>query len=184
MVVQLTETRPSWAFLNAEKENKGSKMATVKRNNTSGAIQLSPHFYLSEFAMSNTATRAGIDNTPDPLAVANLFKLAELMEKIRTLLGNKAVVISSGFRGVRLNTLIGGARTSEHMTGEACDFSCNGYGTPLQVCEAIVKSGIKFGQLIQEGNWTHISLHTDAHCNEVMTAHFDSSGSVTYSGGI
>jgi hypothetical protein len=146
-------------------------MAKVIQKITSGQIQLSQNFYLTEFTDSDRATRDGISNIPDPGSVKNLFALAELMQKVRKLLGDKIISISSGYRSLELNTATGGSSTSEHMTGEACDFSCRGFGTPLQVASAIAKSSIKFGQLIQEGNWIHISLPGRFN-QSVMTAHF------------
>ena len=143
-------------------------MPKIIQNVTSGDIQLSANFYLSEM----TGTRQPIANVPDPLAVQNLFKTAALMQQVRKLLGDKIISISSGFRSLELNKAVGGSPTSDHMRGEACDFVCRGFGTPLQVASAIAKSDIKFGQLIQEGGWVHISLPTREINGEVLTAIF------------
>jgi zinc D-Ala-D-Ala carboxypeptidase len=159
-------------------------MAKVTRNNTSGAVQLSPHFFLSELTDSATASRNAIDNTPNPLAVQNLFALAELMEKVRKALGNKVITVNSGYRSPALNKAVKGSKTSQHMTGEACDFVCYSFGTPLQICAAITKADIKFGQLIQEGTWVHISLPNDKHRGDVMTASFNSAGKASYRSGL
>jgi zinc D-Ala-D-Ala carboxypeptidase len=139
-----------------------------------GNMKLSPNFFLSEFVESESAERLGVDNTPDALALANLFKLAALMEQVRALLGNKAIGVSSGYRGPALNRAIGGSKTSDHMRGEAADFKCRSFGTPLDICRAIVKSDIQFGQLIWEGSWVHISLPNrgPGRNREVMTAKF------------
>jgi len=158
-------------------------MAKVIQTSKSGSLQLSPNFYLAEFLVSNTATRLGLDNAPDPLAVQNLFKMAELMEKIRKLLGDRVVVVSSGFRSPAVNKAVGGSASSDHMRGEACDFVCNGFGTPLQVSHAIVKSSINFGQLIQEGSWVHISLPGGKHQRQVLTARF-ANGKASYTEGL
>lgn len=158
-------------------------MSKVIRNNTSGAIRLTPNFFLSEFTDSDTAEREGIDNTPNPLAVQNLFKLAALMEQVRALLGNRVISVSSGFRGPTLNARVRGSANSDHLTGEACDFRVPAFGTPLQVAAAIAKSSIQFGQLIYEGTWVHISLPTRAHNGEVLTATFIN-GQVRYSQGL
>lgn len=158
-------------------------MSKVVRKSTNGALQLSPNFYLSELVESESADRLGIDNTPNPLAVQNLFKVAGLLEDVRKLLGAKPIIVTSGYRGPELNARIGGSRTSEHMTGCAADFKCPGFGTPLQVCHAIVKSGIKFGQLIQEGSWTHISIPDGKNDGEVLTAIFGPGGT-TYRKGL
>ena len=156
----------------------------VVRSSNNGGIQLSPHFWLSEFIESNTATRLGINNSPDPLAQANLFKVAALMEEVRKLLGGKPIIVSSGYRSEALNRAVKGSRVSDHLRGEACDFTCPGYGTPLQIAAAIAKSGIKFGQLIEEfGDWVHISLPNRSVNNEVLTAR-KAGGRVVYTRGL
>lgn len=146
-------------------------MATVTRS-PNGSIMLTPHFHLSELTHSESAVRRGIDNSPDPLAVANLFKLAQMMEKVRELLGGKAIIVSSGYRSVALNAAVKGSKTSDHMTGSACDFTCPGFGTPRQIAHAIASSGIEFGQLILEfDSWVHISLpNRGAKNGQVLTA--------------
>jgi zinc D-Ala-D-Ala carboxypeptidase len=146
-------------------------------------VQLSPHFYLEELTHSEYAERNGINNTPNPLAVQNLFKVAAVLEQIRALLGGKPILVSSGYRSPELNRAIGGSSKSEHMTGNAADFKCPGFGTPLQICHAIVKSGIKFGQLIQEGSWVHISAPDGVNDGDVLTAHF-TGGSTSYTKGL
>lgn len=156
----------------------------VTRTNTNGGIQLSSHFWLSEFTDSSTAVRLGIENAPDPLVQANLFKTAALMEEVRKLLGGLPIIISSGYRSEALNRAVGGSRVSDHLRGEACDFRCPAYGTPLQIAAAITKSDIKFGQLIFEGSWVHVSIPNRGKDNgQVLTAKF-SSGKATYSKGL
>ncbi len=156
----------------------------VVRSSNNGGVQLSPHFWLSEFIESNTATRLGINNSPDPLAQANLFKVAALMEGVRKLLGGKPIIVSSGYRSEALNRAVKGSRVSDHLRGEACDFTCPSYGTPLQIAAAIAKSGIKFGQLIEEfGDWVHISLPNRSVNNEVLTAR-KVGGRVVYTRGL
>ena len=159
-------------------------MATVKQFSSNGEIQLSPHFYLSELTVSDKAVRMGLSNTPDPIAVANLFKMAALMEEVRKVLGSRPISVSSGYRSPAVNKAVGGSRTSDHLSGSACDFICPGFGSPLEICRALVKAGVKFGQLIEEGNWTHISLPNRGEKNgEVLTARFVK-GKATYVRGL
>jgi zinc D-Ala-D-Ala carboxypeptidase len=156
----------------------------VVRKTSNGGIQLSPHFWMSELTESAQAMRLGIDNTPDPLVQANLFKVAALMEEVRALLGGKPIIVNSGYRSEALNRAVKGSRVSDHLRGEACDFVCPGYGTPLQIAAAIAKSGIKFGQLIYEGSWVHISLPNRGRDNgQVLTARFVE-GKAIYSQGL
>lgn len=138
------------------------------------SIQLTPNFALSELIESDQAIRAGIDNTPNsPVVMANLYKLAELLEAVRKACKNNAVLVSSGYRSPNLNALVGGSATSDHMTGEAADFRVPRFGNPLQVARAIVDSGINFGQLIFEGTWVHISLPDGGpRDREILTARF------------
>ena len=92
-------------------------------------MKLSPHFSLSEFESSATATAKGIDNTlkhsdvDHSRIIDNLRALChEVLEPLRRHL-DRPVVISSGFRCKKLNQLVGGVRTSQHMTGEAADIA-------------------------------------------------------------
>ena len=123
------------------------------------ATILTPHVTLEEMTASQTAIRSGINNTPtDPVILANLKKTAELLEEIRTLLGSRPILISSGYRCLALNTAIGSKSTSAHVQGQAADFTCPGFGTPYQACKAIENSKIQFDQLIYEfASWVHIA---------------------------
>ena len=123
--------------------------------------QLTPHFSLEEFLVSETAARRGIPNTPDDAALANLKRLADVLEAVRTRLGTP-LLITSGYRSPELNAAVGGSQNSAHMRGLAADFHCPGYGNPLQVCQAISAMDlldVPFDQLIHEfGLWVHLGL--------------------------
>lgn len=134
-------------------------------------LKLSANFYLSEMTVSDTAARLGIDNTPGQHELQNLFKLAALLEQVRKALGNKPILVTSGYRGIELNRRIGGSTTSEHVLGLAADFTCPAFGTVRQTCKAIVAAGIPFGQLIDEfGRWVHISVPDGQRDGQVFTA--------------
>ena len=121
-------------------------------------MQLSPNFTLDEFTHSNTATRAGISNEPNEAILIRLKRVAATLEQVRALLG-KPITITSGYRSPALNDLVpGSSDTSAHTQGWAADFKVAGM-TPLQVCQAVMRSGIHYDQLILEyDNWTHISV--------------------------
>lgn len=121
-------------------------------------MNLSPHFTLEELTHSQLAVRARINNTPDKNALLNLTEMASLLESVRKLLGEYPINISSGYRCNKLNTLIGGSRSSQHLQGLAVDFICPGYGTPKEICQSLLDSGLKFDQMIYEGTWVHLSL--------------------------
>jgi len=120
---------------------------------------MTEHFSLEEFLRSDTATRLKIANTPTAAHLKNLQVLALGMEAIRTLLGNRPVIITSGYRNPMVNKAVGGVATSAHALGYAADFSVRGL-TPLQAGRIIRDSKLKFDQLIHEvsRNILHVSF--------------------------
>lgn len=117
------------------------------------------HFKLSEFCQSATARAHGIDMTPTPAVKANIEALVKnILDPLREKLG-KAIAVTSGHRPPALNKIIAGsAKNSQHTTGEAADIVVAGM-PPKQVCEAIIREGLPFDQLIMEfGRWTHVSF--------------------------
>ena len=121
-------------------------------------MNLSEHFTLEEATYSETAVRMGIPNQPSSLQLENMKHAAAELEKIRALLG-KPMHINSWLRLPDVNVAVGGSKISSHMDGFAIDFTCAGFGTPLEVCKAIEKAGIKFDQMIHEyARWTHVSF--------------------------
>jgi len=122
-------------------------------------LKLSDHFTLEELILSNTAVRAGLDNTPPADVAKNLVTLASGLELVRIALGGLPIHVTSGYRSVRLNQMVGGTARSMHVQGLAADIVCPDYGNPFQVCEAIAAAGIAFDQLIHEfGHWCHIGF--------------------------
>ena len=122
-------------------------------------MQLSPNFSLKELIASETAARAGIENTPPPMVVTNLRALAQGLELVRRVLRDLPIHINSGFRCEALNARIGGARNSAHMSGLAADIVCPQCGTPLEVCRAIGEQHIATDQIVHEyGTWCHVAF--------------------------
>lgn len=128
-------------------------------------MSLSKHFTLEEMVRSQTAARLGIFNFPDPWAVSNLERLAQLLEEVRSLFGGKPVIITSGYRCTELNRRIGSRDSSQHTKGCAADFRVSGVSIADTV-RAIYESDIVYDQLIEEfndgaGGWVHISVPND-----------------------
>lgn len=120
---------------------------------------LSPNFTLAELTVSQEAARRGIDNTPGPDAVANLYRLAACLEEIRTLAGNVPLLPSSAFRCKALNRAVGSDDTSAHILGLACDFTVPRFGTVLQLARLVATKGPWIiDQVIYEGTWVHVGL--------------------------
>ena len=120
-------------------------------------MNLSPNFTLEELTSSETAARHGLDNTPGPVAMQNLQRLANFLEEVRKVLG-KPISINSAYRGPEVNAKVGGSKNSQHMIGCAADIKIPGM-TPDAVCRAIIASDLQYDQLIREfDSWTHISI--------------------------
>lgn len=118
-------------------------------------MQLSQHFSLAELTVTNT----GIKNEPNPELLGRLILLADRMEKVRSICGDNPVTISSGYRSPEVNKAVGGVSNSDHMSAYVCDFTIPRFGSPYDVCKAILADGLRFDQLIHERKrWVHISF--------------------------
>jgi hypothetical protein len=121
-------------------------------------MKISEHFTLEELCFSEAGARLGLDNTPGTVVVINLGFVAAVMEGIRSLLGDRPIVVHSGYRSIDVNRAVGGVTTSAHCQGLACDFACPTFGPPAGVALAILKSDIEYDQLILEYGWVHVGL--------------------------
>lgn len=120
-------------------------------------MNLTEHFTLEELIASVKGSALGIDNTPSEIIAGNLKLVAEALEEVRAFL-IAPLHVNSGYRCPLLNAAVGGAHNSRHMLGLAADFIAPDFGTPLEICRAIVASGIVFDQLIYEHTWVHLGL--------------------------
>jgi len=124
-------------------------------------MNLSQHFTLAELTASDAAVRHGIPNDPPASIVEELKRTAQLLEQVRTQL-NAPIIVTSGYRSSAVNKLIGGKPTSKHVQGLAADFKCPSFGTPMQICEALMQSDIQFDRVILEfGAWVHIQVGSE-----------------------
>ena len=123
---------------------------------------MTPHFTLAE--LTHTDHRS-LNNAPNPGELANLKRLAEFLEVVKTTLGGKPVMINSAFRSKAVNDAVGSKDTSSHRLGLAADFRVPGV-VPDAVVRAIIAAKLPFDQIIREfsdpvtggGGWTHISI--------------------------
>ena len=116
---------------------------------------MTPHFTLAE--LTATSHRQ-FDNTPNEEETANLQKLAEFLEQVKTALDGKPIMINSAFRSKQVNDSVGSKDTSQHRTGCAADFKVPGM-TPDAVVRTIIAAGLPYDQIIREFDaWTHISI--------------------------
>ena len=119
-------------------------------------MNLSENFTLEEGTYSETAIRMHIDNQPNKQQLANMKTAAEKLEAVRNVTG--ALRVNSWLRLPDVNVAVGGSKVSSHMDGWAIDCSSTAH-TPYELCQIVVKAGIKFDQMIHEyGRWMHISF--------------------------
>lgn len=136
-------------------------------------MQLSKHFSVVEFTDSDIATRCAIDNSLPESLLPAAIETAAMMEKIRTVLGDKPITVSSGYRSSALNAAIGSSNTSDHPRACAVDFKCPEFGTPYEVAKHLSTriDSLGIGQLIHEfGRWIHVSTRRPSKAiNRVIT---------------
>lgn len=139
-------------------------------------MKLSEHFNLSEFQVSDTAARRGIDMTVPPELIPRLRLLCEnVLEPVRRNFA-RPVVISSGYRPPKLNRIIGGSATSQHSLAEAADFEVPGVSNVV-VAQWIARN-CRFDQLILEfvtqgvpnSGWVHCSYRLGRLRGQTLTA--------------
>jgi len=124
-------------------------------------MQLSQHFSLDEFLVSEWMARRGFMITPSDADIENLTRLCRtVLEPLRRDL-SAPIVVTSGLRPVELNTAIGGSKTSDHITGSAADIRAIGC-TPLFIAMTVEELKLPVKQVIHEfGRWVHLSVPPD-----------------------
>ena len=139
---------------------------------------ISEHISYKEGTYSVTATRLGVDNTPDNEQLSNMELVAEkVFEPLRKWVGGP-IKINSFFRGLPLNTAIGGSKKSQHMKGQAMDIDDNyGHATNAEMYHWI-KENLDFDQMIWEfgdddnPDWVHVSyVSEEENRNRCLTAY-------------
>jgi len=134
-------------------------------------MNLTPNFTFEE--LTHTDHRE-LDNTPTEHekciidgkevlvnAVANLPRLADFLEQLKVVLGNKPIIINSGFRSEAVNDSVGSSNKSDHRRGCAADIRVPGM-TPDEVTKAIIASALPYQQVIREfDRWTHVAITTN-----------------------
>jgi uncharacterized protein YcbK (DUF882 family) len=120
---------------------------------------MTEHFTLEELTHTDHRT---LDNTPNETELANIQRLAEFLEELKTLLGGKPIMVNSAFRSKAVNDAVGSKDTSQHRVGCAADIRVPSM-TPDEVVRAIIGSGLGYDQVIREfDRWTHVSIPNQA----------------------
>ncbi|CAB4130407.1 Peptidase M15A, C-terminal [uncultured Caudovirales phage] len=148
---------------------------------------LSANFSELDLTRSATATRLGIDNAPSSsMVLGNLRAVAvHILEPVAARYGRGTLTIHSGFRCKKLNDAIRGARNSQHMAGQAVDY------TVARVKNADLaewcRRNLDFDQIILEfcspsdpyAGWVHCS-YADPGRRKFMTARAGINGQTIY----
>lgn len=124
------------------------------------------YFTIRELTKSATAIRRGINNTPTKTVENALTALVDnVLDPLREKYG-APIPVSSGYRCVALNRVIGGAINSQHTKGEAADITSlsDSRDDNMKLLRTLLNSGIVFDQVIAEDidskgrpNWIHVS---------------------------
>lgn len=119
---------------------------------------MTPNFTLAELTVTD---HREFKNEPNPSEIANLQRLAELLEQVKSVLGGVPIMVNSAFRSKEVNDAVGSKDTSQHRVGCAADIRVPGM-TPDAVVKAVIAAKLPFDQLIREfDRWTHISVPND-----------------------
>ena len=122
------------------------------------------YFSYSEFFKSDVAEKHQVKNIPDDAQLSQVLGnikalVLNVLDPLRARIG-RPIIITSGYRSQRVNELVGGSKTSQHLSGKAADFHVQGY-TPQQmdVVYQTIQMCYDFDQLIfyPSKNIIHVS---------------------------
>ncbi len=152
-------------------------------------MNVSANFTLKELTKSDTATRLGLDNTPDDEALENLKTLCEkVLQPVREHFG-KSVSVNSAYRSPESNAAVGGSKTSDHCKGMAADIEIVGVAN-ADLAQWIMDN-LEYTQLILEfytpgipdSGWVHVSYDPNNLKKQELTA-TKVAGKTTYLNGL
>lgn len=150
-------------------------------------MKISEHISYNEATKSATAVKKGIVNCPNGTELQNMQTLAEkVFEPLRAALGNKPLRITSFFRSIKLNELIGGSRTSQHCKGQAMDIDADNSHTTNKEVFMYIADNLDFDQLIWEfgdnlnPDWVHVSYVSEHQNRKQILKAIRQNGKVKY----
>jgi len=130
---------------------------------------ISKHITFEEATKSPTAIRNGIKNEPNAQELSNMKLVAEkCFEPLREWYG-KPIKVNSFFRCEKLNTLVKGSKTSQHVEGKAIDMDAGSKQENKKIFEWC-KANLVFDQIINEYDysWVHISYNASKNRNQIL----------------
>ena len=146
-------------------------------------MKLSEHFSLAEL----TKTNSGIANVPSEAQVENLKRVCRWLERLRRRWNDlyaddggvgmeEPLIINSGYRSPAVNKAVGGAPTSNHLTGCAVDIRVAGLEQLLRYAVILLdisdESKEDFDELLLERNkagryWLHFAVRPSGNRRKV-----------------
>ena len=133
------------------------------------------YFSIDELCASSTARQRNIPNVPSDLSVRNLILLVDnILDPLREAYG-KPIRVNSGYRSIALNKAVGGASSSQHMTGQAADITAGSRKENQKLFDLVQKLKLPFDQLIfekgslKEGpDWVHVSFNESRNRRQIL----------------
>ena len=114
---------------------------------------LMKYFSYSEFFKSDVAEKHQVKNIPDDAQLSQVLGNIEalvlnVLDPLRARIG-RPIIITSGYRSQRVNNLVGGSKTSQHMLGKAADIHIQGYTSQqMDIVYQTIQMCYDFDQLI------------------------------------
>ena len=145
--------------------------------------RLSQHFTLGEMCKTSAKTADG--NIPSHVHIENLKRLTKWLEMLRDEWnsrygeGDDPIIINSGYRSPQVNKAVGGASTSNHLTGCAVDIRCLGIEQALRYATTLLdisdESKEEFDELLIERSpkgtyWLHFAVRPPSQENRRKVA--------------
>ena len=134
---------------------------------------LMKYFSIAEFFRSDAAEKYQVSNIPSDEELLNVLNninalVNNVLDPLRAMIG-RPIIVTSGYRSRQVNELVGGSKTSQHLSGKAADIHVQGYTTQqMDMVYRTISMYCDFDQLIfyPAKNIIHISWNGDENRQE------------------
>lgn len=130
---------------------------------------ISKNFSYKEFEVSSSYPRL-VELIPSNFRPNVKALVDNVLQPLRTNTGWK-IIITSGYRGRKLNEAVRGISTSQHTRGEAADIKCYNGNVKIStydVMKKIVDLGLEFDQLIGYPTFVHVSFSRTRNRKQIL----------------